>query len=113
MVSEIEKTILLNIIKHCSRVEEKMAGVTKDVFLANRDIIDIVCFNIFQIGELAKNLSKEFLLEYDGMPWKSIKGMRDRVGHGYGTIDFEQAWTTASQDIKPLREYCEEIVKNN
>lgn len=39
--------------------------------------------------------------------------MRDRVGHGYGTIDMNVVWKTATEDIKPLKNYCEIILKDN
>ena len=45
---------MLQIIKHCKRIEEKITGIDKDEFDINDDIREIVCFNIFQIGELAK-----------------------------------------------------------
>ena len=47
------------------------------------------------------------------MPWDDIKGMRDIVAHQYGTIKFDDVWKTASQEIKPLREYCENILDEN
>lgn len=47
------------------------------------------------------------------VPWSSIKGMRDIVAHGYGTIDLDRVWQTAFEDIKPLREYCEQIINEN
>ena len=72
-----------------------------------------MCFNILQIGELVKKLSDEFIVKYNKVQWKSIKGMRDRVAHGYDTLDREQIWKAASEDIAPLKEYCEEIIKND
>lgn len=39
--------------------------------------------------------------------------MRDKVAHGYGIINLDQIWKAASEDIKPLREYCERILKEN
>lgn len=98
------------IIKHCKRVEEKIKGVDRKQFDNSEDIREIICFNIFQIGELVKQLPPEFLSTYNKMPWKDIKGMRDYVGHGYGTIEFDIVWKTATQDVKPLREYCESIL---
>ena len=47
------------------------------------------------------------------MPWKDIKGMRDWVAHGYGTIDLNKVWKTATEDIKPLFDYCESILNEN
>lgn len=113
MLTIKEKGIIIYIIKHCERVEEKIKDIPFDTFYNNDDIKEIVCFNILQIGELAKGLSTEFLTKYNEMPWKDIKGMRDWVAHGYGTIDLDRVWKTAVEDIKPLRDYCEMILKEN
>ena len=39
--------------------------------------------------------------------------MRNRIVHSYGTIDIDRVWLTATEDIKPLREYCDKIIKGN
>ena len=77
MVSTKEKGFLLNIIDHCKRIEEKTKNLTKEKFDNNQDIREIICFNIFQIGELVKKLPNDFLSKYPAAPWKNIKGMRD------------------------------------
>ena len=113
MVEIKDKGLLLNIIDHCLRVEETLAKVDKKEFDSSKDIQDIVCFNVLQIGELAKHLSRDFIFSYGGAPWKKIKGLRDIIAHGYGTIDWDKLWKTASKDIRPLRQYCEQIIKAN
>ena len=113
MLSTKEKGLMLYIIKHCSRVEDKINNISYETFLSNEDIKEIVSFNVLQIGELVKNLSVDFIKRYPEMPWKEIKGMRDRLAHGYGTIDLEKIWETATCDIKSLREYCEQIITDN
>ena len=113
MLSTKEKGIMLYIIKHCSRVENKINNIPFEKFLSDEDVKEIVSFNVLQIGELAKNLSADFIKRYPKMPWKDIKGMRDHFAHGYGTIKLEEIWKTATGDIKPLKEYCEQIVKDN
>ena len=113
MLSTKEKGILIYIIEHCKRVEEKTIGETREILDTNKDVEEIVCFNILQIGELVKKLNDEFIVKYNKVQWKSIKGMRDRVAHGYDTLDREQIWKAASEDIVPLREYCEEIIESN
>lgn len=104
---------MLYIIKHCNRVEKKINNLSFEKFISDEDIKEIVGFNVLQIGELAKNLSPDFLKRYPQMPWKDIKGMRDHLAHGYGTIKLEEIWKTATCDIKPLREYCEQIIADN
>jgi len=111
---EIKDTGIVNkIIKHCYRIEKKISNVDNELFLADEDLQEIVCFNIFQIGELAKKLSEKLIEEYNKIPWKYIKGMRDIIGHGYGTIDMNRVWVTAKEDIIELRKYCEYILNGN
>lgn len=111
MLSVKDKGRLLQIIKHCKRIEDKITAIDKEQFDSDEDIREIVCFNIFQIGELAKGLSDEFIKDHSEMPWKQIKGMRDRIGHGYGTIDIDIVWNTAKENIKELNNYCESLIK--
>ena len=74
------------------------------------DIKEVVCFNLFQIGELANCLSIEFIKEYNKIPWKQIIGMRNRIVHGYDTINLEIVWNTAIESIPELKSYCKEIL---
>lgn len=111
MLGVKDKGILLQIIKRCNRVLEKVSNVTEIEFSLNDDIKEVVCFNLFQIGELANGLSIEFIKEYNKMPWKQIIGMRNRIVYGYDTINLEIVWNTANESVFKLMEYCKEILK--
>ena len=113
MLSVKEKGLLLSIIKHCNKITEKMNFLTRKQFDDDEDIVQIICFNILQIGELAKNFEPDFIKKYNGVPWKQIKGMRDRVAHGYDTIDLDRVWNTAFNDIDPLLAYCQTILEES
>lgn len=112
MLSIKTKGLLLNIIKHCKRIEETITKSNKEYFNSNDDIREIICFNLIQIGELATSLDNNFVNEYSDIPWNKVKAMRNRIVHGYGTIDIDRVWLTAVEDIKPLRFYCEQILKD-
>ena len=49
------------------------------------------CMLIEAIGEAYKRIDKEteglLLPHYTGIPWKAVKGIRDRIAHGYFEID--------------------------
>ena len=113
MLTIKERGILINITKHCEKINEKIRLISKEEFDRNEDIVQIICFNILQIGELAKNLDSNFINRYNSVPWRQIKGMRDKVAHGYGTIDMDRIWQTALSDIMPLLDYCEKILNGN
>ena len=104
-----DKGIILQIIKRCDRVNEKISSLNLNDFNINEDMKEVICFNLFQIGELAKGLSDEFVKKHNKIPWKQIIGMRHRIVHGYDTIDLEIVWNTAIDSIPELREYCVEI----
>ena len=74
MLGVKDKGILLQIIKRCNRVIEKVSNISEAEFSLNDDIKEVVCFNLFQIGELANGLSVGFLKEYNKIPFfKFIK----------------------------------------
>ena len=52
----------------------------------------------------------EFIKEYNKIPWKQIIGMRNRIVHGYDTINLEIVWSTAIESIPELKSYCKEIL---
>ena len=110
MLGVKDKGILLQIIKRCNRVIEKVSNTSETEFSLNDDIKEVVCFNLFQIGELANGLSVEFIKEYNKIPWKQIIGMRNRIVHGYDTINLEIVWNTANESITELKSYCKEIL---
>ena len=107
MLSIKDKGILLQIIKRCTRVIDKLTVINEEEFSLNDDIKEVVCFNLFQIGELANGLSNDFIKKYNVIPWKQIVGMRNRIVHGYDTINLEIVWNTATDSIPNLKNYCE------
>ena len=110
MVSIKDKGILLQIAKRCNRIMDKISVITQEDFIKNDDVKEVICFNLFQIGELANSLSEEFVKEYNRIPWKQIIGMRHRIVHGYDTINLDIVWNTAVDSIPLLKEYCSNIV---
>ena len=111
MLGVNDKGIVLQIIKRCNRVIEKVSNISETEFALNDDVKEVVCFNLFQIGELANGLSVEFIKEYNKIPWKQIIGMRNRIVHGYDTINLDIVWNTANESIYELKEYCKKILK--
>lgn len=113
MLTIKEQGLLMSIIKHCKKINEKMNGLTREQFDNDEDVFQIICFNLLQIGELAKSFEPTFIAKYNGVPWRQIKGMRDKVAHAYGAIDMDRVWDTALNDINPLMGYCRKILNDN
>ncbi len=76
----------------------------KDIFLENVDYQYSVAFAILQIGELVGKLEVKI---HDKL---KIKSLRNRIVHGYGTIDKELLWEISHLNIKQLRNEIEQII---
>ena len=57
MVNMKDKGILLQIVKRCNRIMDKISVINREDFIKNEDVKEVICFNLFQIGELANGLS--------------------------------------------------------
>ena len=107
------KGLLLNIIKHCERIEEKIQECNKKSFDSSDDIKEIICFNLILIHELIECLDKDIVNQYIGISWNKMKGICNVIDHDYGNTDFDKVWLAVTIDVKPLREYCERALKEN
>ena len=67
----------------------------------------IRCFEV--IGEASKRIPDEFKNTYPSIPWKIMAGMRDRLIHGYDTVDVTILWRTIKTDIPLLEKNINDI----
>ena len=64
-----------------------------------------------ELEELKKKaaLADEFKDKYDNIPWKVIAGMRDRLIHGYDTVNLPLLWKTVKNDLPILQKAVKKI----
>jgi len=94
----------------CSFVE----GQSKEDFLADRRTQQAVILSLLIIGEAATKLLQNhdnFLAEHPDVPWASMKGMRNRLAHGYFDIDLDVVWDTVSTALPSLLERLPVVLK--
>lgn len=61
------------------------------------------------IGEAAKNVPNEIRQEYDDVPWSEMTGMRDKLIHGYATVELQIVWTTIQEEVPTLGAQIESV----
>ena len=92
----------------CSYVE----GLSKDEFLADKRTQQAVILNLVIIGEAATKVIKDFsgfLDRYSNVPWRNMKGMRNRIAHGYFDINLDVVWETVQTALPTLLEHLPAI----
>jgi uncharacterized protein with HEPN domain len=54
------------------------------------------------VGEAASRTTDEERLKYPSIPWSQIEGLRNRLIHGYDSVDFDVLWGIVSVDLPKL-----------
>lgn len=85
----------------CSYVQ----GLTKEEFLEDKKTQQAVVLNLILIGEEAAKLLKDhevFASEHSQLQLRSMKGMRNRIAHGYFEINLDTVWETVQTALPQL-----------
>ena len=61
------------------------------------------------IGEAATRIPKEEQARYADISWSEIISLRNRLIHGYDTVDFDILWQIVSQDLPKLIESLKKV----
>lgn len=93
---------LEDILEACQRVGTYVSGDDERGFLANRQAVEAVAFNLLVIGEAAGALPPAVTDRSPTTPWHELRGMRNRIAHRYYDIDPHIVWHTARTSIPAL-----------
>ena len=88
---------LLDIFRSVEAIQSYVAGQTQEDFLKDAKTQDAVLRRFLVAGEAAARLTPET----PSFPPK-IVGMRNRVVHDYGNVDFQIVWETVQTHLPPL-----------
>lgn len=62
------------------------------------------------MGEAASRVSPEARTRFPGIPWPLVIGLRNRLIHGYDTVDLDIVWKTVSESLPPFIRALEEAL---
>ena len=70
-------------------------GIGRVDFLADRRTQQAVVMSLVIIGEASSKImdnDPEFADRHPQVPWRAMRGMRNRIAHGYFEINFDVVW---------------------
>jgi uncharacterized protein with HEPN domain len=62
------------------------------------------------VGEASAAIGIETTSRYPEIPWRQIRGMRNRLVHGYYEVDLDVVWDTVADNLGPPVVALERIV---
>ncbi len=93
---------LLDIFKSVEAIQSYVAGQTHEDFLKDTKTQDAVLRRLLVAGEASARSIKETCAELPAIPFPKIVGMRNRVVHDYGNVDFEIVWEIIEDHLPQL-----------
>jgi uncharacterized protein with HEPN domain len=86
------------------------ADAEKKDFLGDETLKRAVVRSLEIIGEATKKIPVDVKLQWNGVAWKNMAGMRDRLIHDYMGVNYLIVWDVARNLIPTIREQVDEIV---
>ena len=91
-----------SIIDNLKIIINNSQNMKKEDLDKNSILCDALLFRIVQISENSAKLSDDYKNRHSDVPWRAIRGMRNKIVHNYGEVDFEVVYTTVAEDIPKL-----------
>ncbi len=94
-----------HILDATRQVRSYVAETSKEMFMQDRKTQDADILKILVIGEAAAQILDEhgtFAKQRSDIPWNQMKGMRNRMVHGYFETNLDLVWETVQVFLPDL-----------
>ena len=80
-------------------------GLSKAAFINDKRTQLAVIMDLIIIGEAATKVMdhhEAYAVAHPDIPWRSMRGMRNRIAHGYFDMDLDVVWDTVKIALPDL-----------
>jgi len=102
---QADEARILDILLAADEIAEYVAGKSFDDYLKSSVTRAGVQWQVYTIGEAARQISALFRERHTTVPWHKIIGARNVLAHEYGRVDHEIMWKIATVYVPELAAY--------
>ena len=97
-------------IDAAEQAQHLVAGHTPEGVAADRLRRDSLLWNLTVLGEAASLVSEEMKKRFPEVPWRNPTRLRNRIVHGYWSVDVEILHTTATHQLGQFVRSLQDVV---
>ncbi len=106
------ETSLRQILEHAREAVAITKNKTRNDLDQDR-LLNLALTRLIEIiGEAANRVPEDVQIKYPNLPWLQMIGARNRLIHGYDSVDFDILWVIVSKDLPGLINQLEGILSN-
>lgn len=105
MMSERLHAHLESIRRAASNAVDFMAGMSLESFVQDPKTQAATAMCLVVIGESASKIAADapdFIASHPDLPWDQMRGLRNRIVHGYDTLNVPVIWSTVTVFVPKL-----------
>lgn len=105
--------LLLHMHQAASEALVFVEGLARADFLDDRRTQQAVLMSLVVLGEASAKVCQYYPAwagEHPEIPFRSMRGMRNRLAHGYFEIDLDVVWNTVALELPALRDALSAVI---
>ena len=105
---------LRHILAECEYITSVITtDFSKDHFLTDETLKRAIVRSLEIVGEATKQIPIDVKLRWNGIAWKNMAGMRDRLIHDYMGVNYHIVWDVAKNVIPVVKEQIAKIISES
>jgi hypothetical protein len=88
-------------------------GMGFEAFRDDPRTLKAVLWNLSVIGEAARHAPSDVMAAHREVPWAPMRDMRNRILHGYDTVDAGIVWQVVQAELPPVLAALERLAQKH
>lgn len=110
MTQRSDDLYLVDIVEAADAIKAYLSEFDERQFLEHEAIRSAVLWKLYIVAEAASRLSSSARNTGDSATWDQVKAFRNRMAHGYFTIEPQRIWQISQESLPELARYADTIL---